>query len=96
MTSTQAGDGVLSPELEAIAGAAHDRLRAEAGEDLAAAGEAQRHVAEAASAAIAAGAALSAIAEAERTGELRARSALGAEVLKQVAARGEAQARRRQ
>ena len=85
MTSTQAGDGVLSPELEAIAGAAHDRLRAEAGEDLAAAGEAQRHVAEAASAAIAAGAALSAIAEAERTGELRARSALGAEVLKQVA-----------
>ena len=85
MTSTQAGDGVLSPELEAIAAAAHDRLRADAGEDLAAAGEAQRRVAEAASAAIAAGAALSAIAEAEHTGELRARGALGAEVLRQVA-----------
>jgi hypothetical protein len=27
MTSTQAGDGVLTPELEAIAAAAHDRLR---------------------------------------------------------------------
>ena len=76
--------GVLSPELEAIAAAAHDRLRAEAGEDLAAAGEAQRRVAEAASAAIAAGAALSAIADAERDGELRARSALSADVLRQV------------
>ena len=85
MTSTQVGDGVLSPELEAIAAAAHDRLRAEAGEDLAAAGEAQRRVAEAAGAAIAAGAALSAIAEAERAGELRARGDLGADVLRQVA-----------
>ncbi len=85
MSSTQTGDGVLSPELEAIATAAADRLRADAGDDLTAAGEAQRHVAEAASAAIASGAALSAIAEAERTGEVRARSALGAEVLKQVA-----------
>ena len=60
MTSTQVGDGVFSAELEAIATAAHDRLRADAGEDLAAGGEAQRRVAEAASAAIAAGAALSA------------------------------------
>ena len=85
MTSTQVGNGVLSPELEAIAAAAHDRLRAEGSDDLPAAGEAQRRVAEAASAAIAAGAALSAIAEAERTGELRARGALGAEVLRQVA-----------
>ena len=85
MTSSQAGDDVLSPELEAIAAAAHDRLRADAGEDPGAAREAQRRVAEAASAAIAAGAALSAIAEAERTGELRARTALGAEVLRQVA-----------
>jgi hypothetical protein len=65
MTSGQVGGGVLSPELEAIATAADDRVRAEAGEDLTAAGEAQRRVAEAASAAIAAGAALGAIAEAE-------------------------------
>ncbi len=42
MTSTQAGDGVLSPELETIADAAHDRLRADAGEDLAAAEDARR------------------------------------------------------
>jgi DNA-directed RNA polymerase specialized sigma24 family protein len=84
MTSTQVGDGALSPELEAIATAADDRLRADAGQDLAAASEAQRRVAEAAGAAIAAGAALSAIAEAERTGQLRARGALGADVLRQV------------
>jgi len=84
MTSTQAGDGVLSPELEAIAAAAHDRLSADAGEDSAAVTDAQRRVAEAASAAIAAGAGLSAIAEAERAGEFRARGALGADVLRQV------------
>jgi hypothetical protein len=85
MTSTHAGDGVLSPHLEAIAAAAHDRLRADAGEDVAAVTDAQRRVAEAASVAIAAGAALSAIAEAERAGELRARGAIGADVLRQVA-----------
>jgi DNA-binding NarL/FixJ family response regulator len=85
MTSTQVGDGVLSPELEAIAAAAHDRLHAEAGEDLAAVGEAQRRVAEAAGAAIAAPVALSAIAEAERAGQARARRELGADVLRQVA-----------
>jgi DNA-directed RNA polymerase specialized sigma24 family protein len=85
MTSGQVGGGVLSPELEAIATAADDRVRAEAGEDLTAAGEAQRRVAEAASAAIAAGAALGAIAEAERTGEQRARGALSADLLRQVA-----------
>ena len=84
MTSTLVGDEVLSPELEAIATAAHDRLHAGAGEDLAAAGEAQGRVAEAASAAITAGAPLSAIADAEHTGQLRARRALGADVLKQV------------
>ena len=50
-----------------------------------AAGEAQRRVAEAAGAAIAARAALSAIAEAERAGKLRARGDLGADVLRQVA-----------
>jgi DNA-directed RNA polymerase specialized sigma24 family protein len=85
MTSTQTTDRVLSAELEAIATAAHDRLHAEAGEDVAAAAEAQRRLAEAATAAIATGAALSAIADAERTGEVRARGAVGTEVLRQVA-----------
>ena len=36
MTTDQTGDGVLPPELEAIAAAAHDRLHAQAGQDLAA------------------------------------------------------------
>ena len=85
MTSSHTGEDVLSPELEAIATAASDRLRAQAAEDVQAAGDAQGRVAQAASAAIAAGAALSAIADAERTGGLRAREALGAEALRQVA-----------
>ena len=85
MSSSHTGDGVLSPELEAIAAAASDRLRAQAVEDVQVAGDAQGRVAQAASAAIAAGAALSAIADAERTGELRARDALGAEALREVA-----------
>jgi len=85
MTSIQTPDGVLSPELEAIAAAAHDRLRADAAEDLGAADEAQQRIAQAATAAIAARVALSAIAEAERAGELRARGSLRAEVLRQVA-----------
>jgi hypothetical protein len=85
MTFIQTRDTVLSAELEAIAAAAHDRLRANAGEDAAGADEAQRRLAEAATAAIAAGTALSAIAEADRTGEQRARGAVGADVLRQVA-----------
>jgi DNA-directed RNA polymerase specialized sigma24 family protein len=85
MSSTHTQDVVLSAELEAIAAAAHDRLRAEAGEDLPGAGDAQRRVAEAASAAITAGTALGAIAEAEHVGELRARAALGAETLRHLA-----------
>jgi hypothetical protein len=70
MTTAHAGDGALPPELEAIAAAAHDRLHAQAGEDLSAAQEAQRRVGEAARAAI--WSALGAIADAERSGELRA------------------------
>src|SRR5947199_5150473 len=84
MTTDQTADGALSPELEAIAAAAHDRLQAQAGEDLSAIDQAARHVAEAASAAIAAGARLSAIADAEHAGELRARRELSADVLRQV------------
>jgi DNA-binding NarL/FixJ family response regulator len=84
MTSSQTTDATLSPELEAIAAAAHDRLRAEADSDVHTTGAAQRRVADAASRAIAAGAALGSIAAAERTGELRARDALSADVLRQV------------
>lgn len=85
MSSGRGGDGVLSPELEAIAVAASDRLRAQAGEDVQVVGEAQGRVVQAASAAIAAGVALRAIADAELAGELRARDALGAEALREVA-----------
>jgi DNA-binding CsgD family transcriptional regulator len=88
MTTDRTADGALSPELEAIAGAAHDRLHAQAGEDLSAIEEAGRRVAEAASAAIAAGARLSAIADAERDGELRARQELSAGVLRHVTRAG--------
>ena len=34
MTTGHTGDGALPPELEAIATAAHDRLHAQAGQDL--------------------------------------------------------------
>jgi DNA-binding NarL/FixJ family response regulator len=81
MTTAHALDDALSPELEAIAAAAHDRLQAHAGQDLSAQEATQRRVAEAASAA---GAALSVIADAERTGQLRARRALSTDVLRHV------------
>jgi len=84
MTTDQAVERALSPALEAIAAAAYDRLKAQAGEDLSAIDQAARRVAEAASAAIAAGPRLSAIADAERDGELRARQELSADVLRQV------------
>jgi hypothetical protein len=48
MTTAHALDDALSPELEAIAAAAHDRLQAHAGQDLSAQEAAQRRVAEAA------------------------------------------------
>jgi hypothetical protein len=84
MRTERIADGGLSPELEAIAAAAHERLKAHAGEDRSALGHAGRRVAQSAGAAIAAGARLSAIAEAEHEGELRARGELGGEVLRQV------------
>ena len=55
MTTDRTADSALSPELEAIAAAAHDRLHAQAGQDLSAIDQAARRVAEAASAAIATG-----------------------------------------
>ena len=84
MTTDQTAARALSPELEAIAAAAHDRLHAQTGEDQSASEQAGRRVAEAASAAIAAGARLGAIADAEQEGERRARHALSADVLRQV------------
>ena len=82
--STVQSEVALPPELETIASAAHERLRARAREDLSGEEEAQRRVAEAASAAIAAGAGLGAIAGAERTGQLRARRELGGDVLRHL------------
>ena len=81
---TGSADGARSPELEAIAAAAHDRLHAQAGQDPSAIDQAACHVADAASAAITAGARLSAIADAEHDGELRARQELSGEVLRQL------------
>ena len=81
MTTDQTPDGALSPELQAIADAAHDRLHAQTGQDLSAIDQTARRVAEAA---IATGARLSAIADAEREGELRARQELSADVLRHV------------
>lgn len=74
----------LSPELETIAAAAADRLRAHAGDDATVVDECGQRVADAASAAIRAGAALSAIAEAERVGEDRARAELRNDTLRRV------------
>jgi len=84
MTTDHTADGALTPELEAIAAAADDRLKAQAGQDLSALEQAGRRVAEAAGAAIAAGARLSAIADAERAGEERARRELSGDLLRQV------------
>jgi hypothetical protein len=84
MTTDRTADGALSPELEAIATAAYDRLKAQAGEDPSAIDHAGRRVAEAASAAITAGARLSAIADAEHAGELRARQERSGDLLRQV------------
>ena len=87
MTTYTSTQGVLAPELEAIAAAAADRLRGEiAGTDQ---HEPETHhaVAQAASAAIAAGVPLGAIADAERLGQQRAREELRPDVLRQIARR---------
>jgi hypothetical protein len=77
MPARQMTDTPLSPELDAIATAAADRLRAAADANTTSHDELRRRVAEAASAAIGAGAALGAIADAERVGQARARGELG-------------------
>ena len=72
MPARQTTETPLAPELEAIAAAAADRVRAQA-DATADDGELQRRIAEAGSAAIAAGAPLGAIAAAAKVGQARAR-----------------------
>jgi hypothetical protein len=85
MTAHPSTNEILTPELEAIAAAAANRLRNES------TGTGQDHpephgaVAQAAGAAIAAGLPLSAIADAERTGQQRARQELRPDILRQIA-----------
>jgi DNA-binding NarL/FixJ family response regulator len=74
----------LPPELEAIATAAADRVRARLDEDAPARDEMRRKVADAASAAIATGTELAAIADAERAGQRRARADLAPDLLRRV------------
>jgi DNA-binding NarL/FixJ family response regulator len=85
MPARQMTDTPLSPELDAIATAAADRLRAAADANTTSHDELQRRVAQAASAAIGTGAALGAIADAERAGQTRARGELGPDALKRIA-----------
>jgi hypothetical protein len=85
MSTHTSTEGDLAPELEAIAVAAADRLHGE----VTATDHDQQHlhhaVAQTASAAIAAGLPLAAIADAERTGQQRARDELRPDVLRQIA-----------
>jgi hypothetical protein len=77
-------DVELSGELEQIATAAAERLRALAAGDLEREVELQRRVGEAASRGIATGLSLAAIANAEQLGEARAREELGPQLLRRV------------
>jgi hypothetical protein len=74
----------LSPELEAIATAAAQRLRAQIDENEPEAAEAQQAVIAAASGAITAGVSLGEIAAAEQAGQDRAREELGQDLLRAV------------
>ena len=84
MSESHTTDSPRTPELEQIATAATEQLRAQLDGDPAALDELRRRVADAASAAIASGIELAAIAEAERAGQQRARDALGPDVLQTV------------
>lgn len=84
MTLSEKTDVVLAGELEAIALASAERLRAQTESDAERGAELGRTVGEAASRAIAAGLSLAEIADAERMGQRRAREELGAEVLRRV------------
>jgi hypothetical protein len=84
MASRQKTNQELAPHLEAIATAAAERLRAQIDGDPQREQEPRQRLAEAANRAIAAGSPLGAIADAERTGQTRARDELGPEVLRRV------------
>ena len=84
MTTDRHADGALSPELEATAAAAHDRLHAQAGPDPSAIDQAARRGRRRRQRRDHRRRALSAIADAEHDGELRARQELSGEVLRQV------------
>lgn len=77
-------DEPLLPELESIAAAAADELRAIMDEDHEGEQPGPPGVPAAASAAIAAGIPLAAVAEAERVGQTRARRELGSDVLRRI------------
>jgi biotin synthase-related radical SAM superfamily protein len=74
----------LAPELEALAHAADQRLRAELDRNDAEVCERDQAVVHAASAAIAAGMSLGTVAQAEQIGYSRARRELGSELLRRV------------
>jgi len=74
----------LAPELEALAHAADQRLRAELDRNDAEVRERDQAVVHAASAAIAAGMSLGTVAQAEQIGYSRARRELGSELLRRV------------
>ncbi|MGO9976072.1 MAG: hypothetical protein ACLP01_25370 [Solirubrobacteraceae bacterium] len=84
MPAQQTIEPVLSPELEALAHAADQRLRADLDDSDHEIGVREHAVRHAASAAIAAGVPLSAIAQAEQIGQARARHELGSELLRRV------------
>jgi hypothetical protein len=84
MTSGQTTEVKLAPELEAIVTAACEQLRANTDGDPQREEQLQPGVGDAAGHAIAAGLSLTAIADAERIGQARAREQLGTEVLRAV------------
>ena len=84
MAVRQKTDVELAGELEAIATAAADRMRALSDGDVEREADLRRLVGEAASRAIAAGLSLASIADAERLGHRRAREELGRELLRRV------------
>jgi hypothetical protein len=84
MAVRQETDVELAGELEAIATAAADRMRALSDGDVERETDLRRRVGETASRAIAAGLSLASIADAERLGHGRAREELGRELLRRV------------
>jgi hypothetical protein len=84
MPAHQSTEPRLAPELEGVATAAAELLRARAVDDTLDRDTLQTRLREAATAAIAAGAELDAIAHAQRIGQERARHELGTELLRRV------------